>query len=372
MNRMAATVEMKTGAVKDHRDVRGLLKRVLDLEGSDLHVTEDSPPMVRVHGDLERLPLPPLSEERLEALVRSVLSQRQWDTLQEKASVDLAYTYDESARFRINVFYQRGRLSVVFRRLASLRLTLDALGLPQSLYELAGLRDGLVLVTGPTGSGKTTTLATLIDMINRQKSCHIITIEDPIEFVHRNIKSLVTQRELYSDVHTLSGALRDALREDPDVILVGEMRDLDTMRTAIMAAETGHLVFSTLHSRDAVSSLHRMISVFPFEEQSQIRIQLAGTLKAVISQRLLRRADTPGRIPAVEVMKVNTAISNLIRIQKLEQVYSLIETGRKEGMQTMEHSLAVLCRDGLIDRETAVKTAKSESVILCRLERENE
>jgi twitching motility protein PilT len=364
-------IEKQADITRDRTDVRALLKRVLNLEASDLHVTVDSPPMVRVHGDLERLPIQRLSEARVEALVRSVLSQRQWDTLQDKASVDLAYTYDASARFRINVFYQRGRLSIVFRRLASLQLSLDALGLPETLYDLSGLRDGLVLVTGPTGSGKTTTLATLIDMINQQKSCHIITIEDPIEFEHENIQSLVTQREVYSDVHSFSGALRDALREDPDVILVGEMRDLDTMRTAIMAAETGHLVFSTLHSRDAVSSLHRMISVFPFEEQAQIRIQLAGTLKAVISQRLLKRADTLGRIPAVEVMKVNTAISNLIRIQKLEQIYSLLETGRREGMQTMEHSLAALCRDGLIDRETALKTAKSESVILCRLERED-
>jgi twitching motility protein PilT len=302
-------------------------------------------------------------------LLLPIISERQEEVLKEKLSVDLAYSFDDSVRFRVNIFFQRGSLSAVLRQLPSMKLSLDALGLPTSIYDFVDLKDGLVLVTGPTGSGKTTTLAAIIDKINQKKSSHIITIEDPIEFVHVNKKSLVTQRELYTDVPTFSDALRDSLREDPDVILVGEMRDLDTMRTAIMAAETGHLVFSTLHSRDAVSSLNRMIGVFPIEEQAQIRLQLSAVLRGIVSQRLLKNMRDGGRVPAIEVMKSTSAISNLVRTNKLEQIYSSIETGGREGMQTMEHSLANLYKDSLIDRETAMRMAKNESVIKPRLDR---
>lgn len=352
-------------------DIHVLMQKTLDLEGSDLHLSVNSPPMVRVDGDLEILKMPRLGDRDIDGLLLPILSQKQQQVLEEKSSVDLAYTYEEDIRFRVNIFYQRGSLSAVMRRLPSLKLSIDALGLPPVIHTLATIKDGLVLVTGPTGSGKTTSLAAVIDLINRHQSCHIITIEDPIEFVHANIASLVTQRELHTDVPTFAGALRDSLREDPDVILVGEMRDLDTMRTAIMAAETGHLVFSTLHSRDAVSSLIRMINVFPVDEQAQIRQQLSGVLKAVVSQRLLKNASGRGRCPAVEVMKVTPAISNLIRNGKVEQIYSVIETSGKDGMQTMEYALAMLYKEGKIDRETALKTAKSESVILPRLERMN-
>ena len=349
--------------------IRPLLAKTLELEGSDLHLTLNSSPLVRVHGELSMLRHAKLSAADLDTLLLPLLSERQRKVLDEKSSVDLAYEYSEETRFRVNMFYQRGALAAVFRQLPNLKLTLDALGMPKGLHSFADLKDGLVLVTGPTGSGKTTTLAAIIDKINRSKSCHIITIEDPIEFVHTNIRSLVTQRELFTDVPTFTDALRDALREDPDVILVGEMRDLDTMRTAVMAAETGHLVFSTLHSRDAVSSLTRMIGVFPIEEQAQIRQQLSTTLRGVVSQRLLKNMDGQGRVPAVEVMKVTSAISNLVRTGKLEQIYTAIETGGKHGMQTMELALAGLYKDGKIDRESALRMAKSESIILPRLER---
>ncbi|GAB7079112.1 type IV pilus twitching motility protein PilT [Megalodesulfovibrio paquesii] len=346
-----------------------LLQATLDLEASDLHLSAGHPPAVRVHGRIEVLDLPDLTHAHLEGILLPMLAPRQRESLAEARSVDLAHFLGDQARFRVNIFYQRGKLAAVMRRLPSLVVSVEGLGLPPAVLGFTELKDGLVLVTGPTGSGKTTTLATLIDAINRHHADHIITIEDPIEFVHPNKRSRVTQRELHVDVPGFGEALRDALREDPDVILVGEMRDLDTMRTAIMAAETGHLVFSTLHSRDAVSSVTRMISVFPFQEQSQIRTQLAGVLKGVISQRLLRSSKGGARHAAVEVMRTTPGIANLIRAGKEEQLYSLIETGGNEGMQTMEQSLAKLFLDGNIDRDTAVRMAKSESLIVPRINR---
>jgi len=346
-----------------------LLAKTLELNGSDLHLTLNSPPLIRIDGELCKLRTSRLTKSGLDELMLPILSERQQTVLKEQFSVDVAYSLQKDKRFRVNVFYQRGALAAVFRQLPSIKLSLEALGIPPGVHDFAELKDGLVLVTGPTGSGKSTTLAAIIDKINSRKSCHIITIEDPIEFVHDNNRALITQRELFTDVPSFSVALRDAMREDPDVILVGEMRDLDTMRTAIMAAETGHLVFSTLHSRDAESTLARMIGVFPVEEQAQVRQQLSSTLKGVVSQRLLRRAEGGGRVPAVEVMKVTPAISNLIRTTKLEQIYSAIETGGKFGMQTMELSLAKLYKEGLIDRDTAIRMAKNESTITPRLER---
>ncbi len=350
-------------------DINLLLQQMIDLNGSDLHITVNSPAMVRVNGEFAKVNMPRLTDEDIYALLMPMLSEKQKEGLKENLSVDLAYTYQEGFRFRVNVFFQRGCLSSVMRILPSLKLTLEALGLPPAIGRFGELKDGLVLVTGPTGSGKTTTLAAIIDQINRKASHHIITIEDPIEFVHENIQSLVTQRELHSDVPSFSSALRDALREDPDVILVGEMRDLETIRTAIMAAETGHLVFSTLHSRDAVSTLTRVINVFSVEEQPQIRQQLSGVLKGVVSQRLVRSVDGERRFAAVEVMSVTPGISNLLRFGKVEQIYSMIETGVKLGMQTMEISLVNHYRDGHIDRETALKMAKSEKMLQPRLDK---
>ncbi len=345
-----------------------LLRETIERKASDLHLTLNSLPIVRVDGELVKLPREKLCKECLYNYITPILSERQHVVLQEQLSVDTAYSLDEQNRFRVNVFYQRGALAAVFRQLPHIKLSLEALGIPEGVHYFSELKDGLVLVTGPTGSGKSTTLAAIIDKINQSKPCHIITIEDPVEFVHTNNKALITQREIFTDVLSFSGALRDAMREDPDVILVGEMRDLDTMRTAIMAAETGHLVFSTLHSRDAESTLARMIGVFPIEEQMQIRQQLSSTLKGVVSQRLLRRTGESGRVAAVEVMRVTPAISNIIRTNKLEQMYSAIETGSKFGMQTMELSLVKLFREGLIDRESAIRMAKSESVIAPRLD----
>ncbi len=340
-----------------------------------MHLTLNSPPIIRVDGELTRLPHLRLTKGLLDDILLPVLNERQKIAIKDEYSVDTAYnlaTEEGSHRFRVNIFYQRGALAGVFRQLPSVKLTLEDLGIPEGVHDFAELKDGLVLVTGPTGSGKSTTLAAIIDKINKNKAYHIITIEDPVEFVHYNDKSLVTQREVFNDVGSFSNALRDAMREDPDVILVGEMRDLDTMRTAIMAAETGHLVFSTLHSRDAESTLARMIGVFPVAEQTQIRQQLSSTLKGVVSQRLLRRTDGPGRVPAIEVMKTTPAVSNVIRTNKLEQMYSLIETGAKLGMQTMEYSLVSLYKQGFIDRETAVRMAKSANVIEPRLGKPNE
>ncbi len=345
-----------------------LLWETIRLKASDLHLTLDSLPIVRIDGELTKLPRSVLCKECLYNYLMPILTERQKIVLEENLSVDTAYSLDDENRFRVNIFYQRGALAAVFRQLPHIKLSLEALGIPEGVHYFSELKDGLVLVTGPTGSGKSTTLAAIIDKINQHKPYHIITIEDPVEFVHKNNKALITQRELFTDVPTFSGALRDAMREDPDVILVGEMRDLDTMRTAIMAAETGHLVFSTLHSRDAESTLARMIGVFPIEEQTQIRQQLSSTLKGVVSQRLLKRTGEAGRVAAVEVMRVTPAISNIIRTNKLEQMYSTIETGAKFGMQTMELSLVKLFRDGLIDRETAIRMAKSESVIAPRLD----
>lgn len=348
-------------------DIFGLLKETVKENASDLHLTTGSPPLLRIHGELcpvgDRRVLPGDTKK----VISELLSSEQKDLFDKKHSIDLAYTFKELGRFRINAYRQKGTITIAFRRLSDSILSLNSLGLPESLHQLSNLRDGLVLITGPTGSGKSTTLATLIDMINQTKSCNIITIEDPIEYVHEYKKSVINQRELYTDVNSFSEAMRYALREDPDVILVGEMRDVDTMRTAITAAETGHLVFSTLHTRDCVSSINRILGVFPPVEQQYIRQQISEVLKAVVSQRLLRCADGKARIPTVEVMMVTKGIGNLIRQGKTEQIYSAIETGSGFGMQTMEQSLIKLYQQGQIDKDTLFKTAKNVKLVEKRI-----
>ena len=348
-------------------DIFELLRLTVQRKASDLHLTPGSSPLLRIHGELVPVKDGRLSSEETKEIIFQLLSLEQKELFNKKHSIDLAYSLEGTGRFRINAYYQRGMVSVAFRNLPDRIFSLTELGLPEGLHQLSGWRDGMVLVTGPTGCGKTTTLTTLIDMINQTRACHIITIEDPIEYLHTHKKGIVNQRELYTDIDSFAGAMRYALREDPDVILIGEMRDVDTMRTAITAAETGHLVFSTLHTRDAVSSINRILGVFPPVEQQYIRQQLSEVLRAVVSQRLLRCADGNGRIPAVEVMIVTKAVSNLIRLGKTEQIYSAIETGVSFGMQTMEQSLISLYRQGKINKETVFKTAKSVKLMERRI-----
>lgn len=347
--------------------MNGLFRETLKRGASDLHLTAHMPPIFRVKGDLAPMNSEPFTPEEIQKLLAEILTPRHQSVLEEKKSVDFAISVNSVGRFRIAAFYQRGSLSVAVRLLHAGIPSFQSLGLPENLARLAGLRDGLILVTGVTGSGKSTTLATVLDHINSHARRNIITIEDPIEYIHQNHRSVIHQRELFTDVPSFADALRDALRADPDVILVGEMRDLETMRTAIMAAETGHLVFSTLHSRDCISTINRLVGAFPAGEQSQIRQQLSSTLKAVVSQRLLPNAGGTGRVPAVEIMLSTTGIANLIRQGKDDMIYSAIETGIQQGMQTMEQSLVKLITDGVIGIETGLSAARNENLLRRRL-----
>ncbi len=347
-------------------DMAGLFKETIRRKASDLHLTANMPPVFRIKGELQPMNCEPYAPADIEVLVNQMLTARHGQVLKEKRSVDFAVSASEG-RFRIAVYYQRGSMSVAARLLHAGIPTFASLGLPETIASLARLRDGLILVTGVTGSGKSTTLATVLDDISATSRRNIITIEDPIEYVYQNNLSVIHQRELHSDVPTFADALRDALRADPDVLLVGEMRDLETMRTALMAAETGHLVFSTLHSRDCVSTINRLVGAFPAGEQAQIRQQLSSTLKAVVSQRLLPNAAGTGRIPAVEIMVSTPGISNLIRQGKDDMIYSSIETGLQMGMQTMEQCLIRLITEGRIGLETGISAARNENLLRQRL-----
>ena len=275
----------------------------------------------------------------------------------EKGEVDLSYSRRSLGRFRVNIYRQRGSVAIALRILNSKIPSFASLNLPSVIKDFTLYQKGLLLVTGPTGSGKSTTLASFIDMINEQRSCHILTLEDPIEYLHQHKNSMVNQREIGQDSTSFAAALRAALRQDPDVILVGEMRDLETISIAITAAETGHLVLATLHTVDAVQTIDRVIDVFPPHQQQQVRIQLANTLIGVIAQRLLKRKDGSGRVPAVEILVSNPAVRNLIREGKIHQIYSVIQTGRRQGMQLMDSHLEELYRQGIIDRQTALENA---------------
>ena len=346
----------------------GLLFTCVVTEATDLHLAPDRVPRLRLSGQLRAIPREePLSAEDLEAIVRSITNERQWRALEAEMSLDLAISSRDGTRFRVNVYRQQAGLALAVRRLERSFRTLAQWGLPTELGELAGLRDGLVLVTGPTGSGKSTTLATILHMINANRACHILTIEDPIEYVHRDGKALVNQRELHTSFPSFAKAVRTALREDPDVILVGEMRDVETMRTAITAAETGHLVFSTLHTGDAVGSVERMIGVFPADEQDSIRQQISLVLRQVVTQRLLPRRGAKGMVPAVEVLKVNAAVGNLIRTGRSEQIYSVMETSAGEGMRTLEQELARLVGEGRVTGAAARRAAHRPASLADRL-----
>jgi twitching motility protein PilT len=342
-------------ATSPNLSIDDLLERIVARGASDLHVTTGTEPAVRVNGRLERLTdVPRLSADDAQRLLYRILSTEQQKQLEIKRQLDLSYSIPGLARFRVNVYFQRESLGAAFRLVPAEIKKLEDLGLPQQLHELTKKPRGLVLVTGPTGSGKSTTLAAIIDEINNTRADHIITIEDPIEFLHRHKKCVVNQREIGPDATSFSEALRGALRQDPDVILVGEMRDLETIGTALTAAETGHLVFATLHTQDAPSTVDRLIDVFPAAQQEQIRVQIASTLQAVVTQTLVPTIDGNGRLPAIEILFPDDAVRNLIRQGKVEQIYSIMQTGTARGMQTLEQALADLVMRGKISRDAAL------------------
>ncbi len=337
-----------------------LLARCVAEAASDLHLSAGAMPMLRLRGELRAM-LEPLTSGQLAGMAQAVLAPEQWQRLQAERGLDIAYTLASGERFRINLYFERGQPAFAIRRLNASIRSVQELHLPVSILSLTKFHDGLVLVTGPTGSGKSTTLAALIEEINRQQACHILTVEDPVEYLFQNQRALVHQRELGTDVLSFSDAVRAALREDPDVILVGEMRDLATMRTAVTAAETGHLVFSTLHTGDPVGAVDRIAGAFPAEEQNYVRQQLSLVLRAVVTQHLLPAKGGRGRVPVLEILMITPAVASLIRQNKPRQILSMMETGTNLGMQTLEQSLAQHVADGLIELDVARLMARDEA-----------
>jgi len=348
-----------------------LLAVVVEEGGSDLHLHVGVPPVIRLHGRLEVLDLPVLKPEDTEALMKAITSEAHIQRVREQGGTDFGFAYGDKARFRVSVFKERGNHGIVLRQIPNKLLSLEQIGLPPSIKDLLYRPRGLILVTGPTGSGKTTTLASMLDIINTERDCHIITIEDPIEYYHRHKKSIVTQREIGVDVPNFAEALRRGLRQDPDVILVGEMRDLETMEAAMTAAETGHLVFATLHTTGAARTVDRIVDAFPTSQQEQIRTQLASSIQAVISQLLLVRADTKGRIAAFEVMISTPSIQALIRDNKTFRLTSDIQTGAKYGMFTLDVSLMTLYEKGHITYGDLITKAQDPQSIIAKLKGED-
>jgi twitching motility protein PilT len=347
-----------------------LLKTLVERGGSDLHITTNSPPMIRVDGDLVPLDFPPLTVPETKQLIYSILTDVQKHRFEENLELDLSFGVKGLARFRGNVFLQRGAVSGVFRQIPYEILGFRELGVPPIVETLCTKPRGLILVTGPTGSGKSTTLATMIDKINREQPRHIVTIEDPIEFLHTHKRCIVNQRELHADTHTFPNALRAVLREDPDVVLVGEMRDLETMECALRIAETGHLTMATLHTNSAVQSLNRIVDAFPANQQPQVRAQLSFVLEGILCQTLLPRASGRGRCLAMEIMIPTPAIRNLIREDKLHQIYSMMQTGQsKFGMQTFNQSLATLVHRRVISQELAVSMSSFPDELIEMIQR---
>ena len=345
----------------DELHVDDLLERVLDLGGSDLHLSSGAHPTVRVHGELKALTeFPVMNGSEIRRMVYAVLTQKQRERFETELELDTSHSIPGRCRFRVNVFQQRDSVGAVMRTIPFEIVGLEQLNLPAAVLGLASLPRGLVFVTGPTGSGKSTTLASLLDIINTSKPVHIMTVEDPIEFLHSHKLSVVNQREVGEDTFSFSRALKHVLRQDPDVILVGEMRDLETISTALTAAETGHLVFATLHTQDAPQSIDRVIDVFPPEQQQQVRVQLAATLQAVVTQQLVPTAQGGGRVAAAEVLIVTPAVRNLIREGKVHQIYSAMQSGGRYGMQTMDQSLALLVTARAITMETAIERCANE------------
>jgi len=339
-------------------ELRELLVMTIEKKASDLHLTEGMPPILRIDGRLTLTDLPKLTREDSKRIIYSVLTNEQKEKFEATWELDLSVAMQGMDRFRVNVHVQRGSVEAAFRRIPLEIPQLQALGLPPIVSDLARKPNGLVLVTGPTGVGKTTSLAAMIDLINTERQEMIVSIEDPIEFLHKNKRSIIKQREVFSDTKSFAEALRHALRQDPDVIFVGEMRDLETISTALTAAETGHLVLATLHTPDAPQTVERIIDVFPPYQQQQVKLQLADCLQGVISQLLLPRSSGVGRIVCTEIMIGTPAIRNLIREQEIEQIPTLIQTGQQYGMRTMDKSLKELYKAGLITYETALSKAK--------------
>jgi len=347
-----------------------LLETMVALGASDLHVAVGSHPVIRLNGSLGRLDqFPRLSADDTQRLLYRILSTEQQKNLEINRQIDVSYSIPGLARFRVNVYFQRESLGGAFRMIPAELKTLEDLGLPTQLHELSKKPRGLVLVTGPTGSGKSTTLAAVVDEINRTRDDHIMTIEDPIEFLHRHKRCIVNQREIGPDAVSFADALRGALRQDPDVILLGEMRDLETISTAITAAETGHLVFATLHTQDAPSTIDRLIDVFPAAQQEQIRVQLAATLQGIVTQTLLPTVDGKGRVAALEILLPDDAVRNLIRQAKVEQIYSVMQTNTSRGMQTLEQALVDLVTRGIITQEIAMSRSSRPDQLLGLLKR---
>ena len=338
-------------------NIPDLLRFSVNNGASDLHLSSGTIPMIRIHGSLQKLDLPMAEDGELREALFSLLNEEQQERLEEMKEIDLSYKVEGVARFRVNIFEQIQGIGSVFRTIPEEIRTFEELGVPEVLRDLSMRDRGLILLTGPTGSGKSTTLATMIDHINENKQLHIITIEDPVEFFHNSKSCMLNQRELGASTHSFANALRSALREDPDVILVGEMRDLETISLALTAAETGHLVLATLHTSSAAKTIDRIIDIFPASQKTQVRSMLAESLEAVVQQKLLPKRDGSGRIVATEVMVANTAVRNLIREDKIFQVPSVIQSSGKEGMHSLDQDLQRLLHQGIIDRETAAFVA---------------
>jgi twitching motility protein PilT len=347
-----------------------LLKTTLDMGGSDLHLSIGSPPQVRVNGDLRRLDMPLLTPDVTKSLAYSVLTDAQKRKFEETWELDMAFGLRGCGRFRCNVFNQKGAVGAVFRLIPEKIKSLEELGLPVALAHLSDRPRGLVLVTGPTGSGKSTTLAAMIDRVNLSRPAHILTIEDPIEYLHGHKKALVNQRELHADTQSFNQALRAALREDPDVVLIGEMRDLETMEAALKLAETGHLTLATLHTNSAAQTVTRIIDAFPANQQSQIRTQLSLVLEGIVCQALLPKASGQGRVAALEILVATPAIRNLIREDKIHQIYGTMQAGQERlGMQTMNQALARLVERRVVTRDVAMTTSSNREELQTIIER---
>ncbi len=347
--------------------IEQLLQIAREMQASDIHLTVGLPPRVRVNGELMNLNYPKLMSDDVEKLVIPTMNQQLLDTFKKDGEIDYSFSVPSVGRYRVNAFRQRGAVACAMRAVATEIPDPEMLGVPQSVIDLYARKRGLVLVTGPTGSGKSTTLASIINRVNENRNAHVITLEDPIEYLHSHKRAMINQREIGLDTNSYAAALRAALREDPDVILVGEMRDLETISTAITAAETGHLVFSTLHTIGAAATIDRIIDVFPPHQQQQIRFQLAVVLEAVISQQLLPRIDRPGRVAAFEVLHGSVSVKNLIREGKTYQIPAYMQSSKKDGMITMDDALIDLYRQGMISYEDAVGFAQDMTYVGKRL-----